>query len=236
MDADTLTARWASIESAVEEHAMFPPGALRVSWGAIATGRVEKVHRAAGVTGVGLLGCSQAEAWLAVTDDDPVDRVKGLTQFPLRGAWSSEKWLYQLLDLPWPIADRHWVLHTSSNAALARASGAWERSWSLAPEWLAQARSPAGAERWDAAVVTPTNEGSWLLVAVDSANTLALYQARVDLGGAVPADAAEAYAAATLADLYRTTTHDGQSMRTRYRAGCTPQPAPDGTPIPCFPG
>ena len=213
---------------------MFPPGALRVSWDAVAAGKVARVRQSAGVMGVGLLPCTLAEAWLAVTDDHPIDAVSGLTQIPLQGAWASEKWLYQLLDLPWPIADRHWVLHSTNNATLA-AHGAWERAWTLAADWLPKARAPVGAERWDAAVMTPVNQGSWLLVSVDANNTLGVYQARADLGGGVPEDAAEAYSAATLTDLFRATGRNAASMRTRYTTGCTPQPAPDGARIPCFP-
>lgn len=235
MDAEALAARWASVESAVAEHAKFPPGALRVSWESIAAGRVERVKRPVGVTGVGLLPVSRAEAWLAVTDDHPVDAVKGLTQIALAGGWASEKWLYQLLDLPWPVTDRHWVLHSTNNAALA-AYGPWERAWTLAPDWLDRARVRVGASTFDAAEAVPVNEGSWLLVPVGEHDTLAVYQARAALGGAVPEEAAEAWSAATIGDLFAATTRDARSMRTRYGPGCSPQPGADGAPIPCLDG
>jgi hypothetical protein len=235
VDAGTLAARWAGIESAVEEHARFPPGALSVSiWQDIAAGKVARPRRADGAVGVGLLACSRAEAWLAVTDDHPVDTVKGLTQVALAGAWAGEKWLYQLIDLPWPVTDRHWVLHSTNNVALATSTGVWERVWTLADDWLPRARPLVDPARFDAAVQVPRNEGSWLLVDLDATHTLGIYQAHAALGGAVPAEAAEAYTASTLDSLFATTTRDAVSMRSRYAAPCVTQPGGDGRPIPCF--
>lgn len=235
MDAAALASVWSKHEPAVVENARFPPRGLDSSvWRTVAAGRVARPKVEDGAMGVGLLACSRVEAWLAVTDDHPVDTVEGLTQVALQGAWGQDKHLYQLLDLPWPLADRHWVLASTTNRALAAASGAWERAWENAPDWLPRARDKVGAERFDAALGVPVNRGSWLLVEVDASHTLAVYQAVADLGGGVPPAAAEAYTSATIASYFTSTERDAVSMRTRYGPGCTPQPGGDGVPIPCF--
>lgn len=237
MDLATLVAAWTQVESAVEDLARFPPGALAVSeLEAAAAGRVARPRRADRVMGVGLLDLGLAEAWLAITDDQPVDTVEGLLQVPLDGAWGADKRLYQLLDLPWPFQDRHWVLDSRTNRALAARSGAWERAWTASPGDLPRARDRAGPERFDAALPVPVNEGAWLLVPVDAGHTLGVYQARVDLGGSLPAEAAERYTAVTLDRLFLSTERNGRSMRARYGPDCSPQPGGDGAPIPCFGG
>jgi len=234
MDATALAALWASVEGAVADHASWSPGALPAStWTEIATGKVVRARSPVGATGVGVLRCSLAEAWLAVTDDHPVQAVEGLQQVALSGRWASEKWLYQLIDLPWPVVDRHWVLHSRNNPRLA-GFGVWERAWTLAEDWLPRARAEVGAERFDAAQTVVVNDGSWMLVAIDAANTFGVYQARVDLGGALPSGATDAYTNATLGELFRSTEANAHSMRTRYRAPCDAQPGPDGRAIPCF--
>lgn len=235
MDAELLQRVWSENEPAVEELAQFPPRGLDASvWSQVAAGKVARPKVDTGAMGVGVLAVSRAEAWLAVTDDHPIDAVKGLTQVALQGAWATEKWLYQRIDLPWPLQDRHWVLHSTNNLALARASAAWERAWDSAPDWLPRAEPLAGSG-YAEAVTVPVNRGSWLLVALDDTHTLGVYRAQADLGGAVPEGAAEAYTASTLDELFRSTERNARSMRSRYGPGCTPQPGGDGQPLPCFP-
>lgn len=235
MDAAALQQLWTQTAPAVEELARFSPRGLDSSvWTQVAAGKIARPKVERGAMGVGLLACDRAAAWLAITDDHPVQEVDGLTQIALSGAWAGEKYLYQLLDLPWPFADRHWVLHGTTNLALAAASGVWERAWESAPDWLPKARDRVGADRFDAALPVPVNRGSWLLVDAGEGATLAVYRAEADLGGGVPEGAAEAYTSATLDGYYRATLRDAASMATRYGAGCTPQPGGDGAPLPCF--
>lgn len=237
LDAATLLTLWTGLEPAMVEHARFPPRGLDSSvWSTVAAGKVARPKVANGARGVGLLACSRAEAWLAVTDDHPVDVVAGLTQVAVRGAWATEKLLYQRLDLPWPFIDRHWVLHSVNNHALAQAAGVWERAWDSDPTALGGARALTDAAAFDAALPVPVNRGSWLLVTVDATHTLGVYTAEADLGGGVPASAAEAYTAATLDDLFRSTLADAIDLRHRYGPGCTAQPGGDGVVIPCFTG
>lgn len=237
LDAASLLALWSRLEPAVVEHARFPPSGLDSSlWQVVAAGKVAHPKAAVGARGVGILACSREAAWLAVTDDHPVDVVSGLSQVALRGAWASEKRLYQRLDLPWPFVDRHWVLHSTNNVALAQASGVWERAWENDVGALPAARALTDAAQFDAALPVPVNRGSWLLVALDATHTLGIYTAEADLGGGVPAAAAEAYTASTLDQLYASTLRDALDLRHRYGPGCVQQPGGDGLPIGCFDG
>lgn len=235
MELAVLTEAWEQVSTAVATHARWPPTGMAEALPGVAAGKVVKVRSGSGVAGVGLLAVSREAAWLAVTDDHPVDAVSGLTQVALRGAWGGDKLLYQRLDLPWPFQDRHWVLQSETNRALAGASPAWERAWRNAPESLPAARARTDAAGFDGALGVVENDGAWLLVPVGASATLAVYQARVDLGGSLPEGAAEAWSAATLDALFRSTTRDAASMTGRYGPGCTPQPGGDGRPIPCFP-
>lgn len=240
MTGADLAAQWAKVERVVEERAMFPLGPLSVlpaaGWERIARGEVVTLHPGAdAVAGVGVLDCPRAACWLSLTDDAPRDRVKGLTEIRLRGTWASPKAMYQHLDLPWPLTDRHWAIASVNNVALATASGVWERAWRLDAEGLSAARTKGDTERFDAALAVPVNEGSWMVHDLGDGRTLGIYQVRVDLGGAVPDEAARGYTATTLADLFEKTARNAEDMGTRYGPGCRPQPGGDGRPLPCFP-
>jgi hypothetical protein len=242
VDALELEALWSRIEPAVVELSSLPPRGLSSSiWASVAAGKVARLPAATGAAGVGLIAASKAAVWLSVTDDDPVDTVAGLHLLPLEGAWASEKFLYQLLDLPWPFQDRHWVAHGRNNLALSQRTGAWERSWNNAPERLPGVRerlASAGIDPalYDGAMAVPRNRGAWLLVEVAPRQTLGFYLVDVALGGGVPESAAEAYSASTIDTYFRSVEKNALSMPVRYGPGCRPQPAPDGTPIPCFGG
>lgn len=232
MTAAELAEVWSKLERVVEEQAVFPPGALGASvWDAVAAGKVATRKGEGRAVGVGVIDRPRERVWLSLTDDTPVHRVEGLTEARLEGAWAGPKVLYQLLDLPWPIQDRHWALKLWTNTKLALASGVWERAWTLAPERLAEGAAKVGA---DGAVPVERNDGGWLLVDLGAAGTLGVYQARVDLGGAVPEDAARAYASATMAENFELVERNADDVARRYGAGCVPQPGGDGKPIPCF--
>jgi hypothetical protein len=233
MTAAELAQAWANIERAVEASAMMPPGALDASvWDTVAEGKVAHEQSDRGVRGVGVIADSLPAVWLAITDDAPVDAVAELTQVAWAGAWASPKFLYQRLDLPWPFQDRHWVAQSHNNAKLA-ATGVWERWWDNAPTLLADARGRTDAAAFDAAIAVPENRGNWLLYALAPEQTLAIYQARVNLGGQLPTGAADQYAAVKLPKFYASVQSDARSMHHRYVRDCT-QPGADGATLPCF--
>ncbi len=235
--ADSFAAAWALVASALGEHAVNPPPPPTPAlWREVAAGRVGRVTSGTrGVTGFGYLAEPRERVWLSLTDDHLDDDVQGLDDVILDGGWASPKLLYQRLDLPWPVTDRHWVLRTANNAALARAAGVWERSWALDDTRLGEARARTDAAAFDAAITMRTNHGSWILLAHEG-GTLAVYEAWADLGGNVPAEAADAYSRSSLDGVFRGVAAHVADVVARYGPGCNPQPGADGAPIACFGG
>lgn len=238
MTGAALAAAWAAVAPSVATNATFPPPAFDARvWEEVAAGKVARrtiQGDPATVLGVGVLDTTREEAWLSITDDRLSAEIESLTEVALQGAWAAPKRLYQRLDLPWPINDRHWVIALSNNAPLAQASGVWERAWTLRGDLLADARGRTDAERFDASETVDVNEGGWLLVPLEDGDTLAVYQARATLGGAIPDGAVDSYTRSSMTGLFAGVERNAAKVRARYGAGCTPQPGADGAPIPCF--
>ena len=235
MDLATL---WEEVRPAVDIAARSAPGArLRgVDWSGVTRGQVWSA-RSDRVVGVGYWPVPRAQAWLAITDDAPADRTDGLTERRLRGAWSeSPKLLYERIDLPWPLQDRHFVIESRTNLSLAqRDRRVWERAWTLADAHLPSARTDADGAAYDASARVAANDGSWILVEVDPTHTLAIYSVRVDLGGNVPEGAVATWTASSVEELFASMRASASSAWTRYLARCATRPLPggDGAPLGC---
>ena len=226
-----------AVSTAVQALSFLPPPPLdRTVWAEVESAGLSR-RRVDGevqtAVGIAVWPCSQAAAWLGITDDHPVGKVSGLTEIVLSGAGGGPKLLYQYLDLPWPLQDRHWAIALENNLKLAQQTGVWERHWKLAPEALERAHPQMG-ERFEAALMTPVNEGGWLVVPVAAAETLVIYQSRASLGGGVPDGAVEGWAMSGLADVLRTFGENAARMQREYRAGCVEQMGGDGRKIGCF--
>jgi hypothetical protein len=233
---EALAAAFAVCADALPSKARFPPPTPPSTVLAdAAAGRVGKVDLpGGGVAGFAVLHATQALAWLSLTDDHLSDDVAGLTEVAMEGHGSEPKLLYQRLDLPWPVQDRHWILRMANGVGLARACGAWERSWEVDNTRLVEARAMTDAAAYDAAGLMAKNSGSWLLLPVTPGETFGIYQVWVDMGGNIPAEAAEMYARSSLASFVRGMEAHVEDVRLRYGPGCTPQVGGDGRPIPCL--
>lgn len=236
MDTAGLLALWTSVSANVSMMATVPPPAPTPALAAeVAAGRVARSPAASGgVAAWGILPVPQPLLWLALTDDRLSENVEALTERALEGSWASPKTLYQRLDLPWPFADRHWVLRCANNGPLARAAGVWERSWTVDAEALPRGRTEADAALFDASVALTVNRGAWLLVPVDAGSTLAVYQTWTEMGGGIPTEAADAWARSSVTGLYAGLRKHADAVRARYGPGCRRQPGADGALIPCF--
>lgn len=236
MEAAALAALWATVAGPIQAHAKLPPPTPSAAVLAeVSRGKVGRMKLPeAGVAAFGVLPASRELLWLSLTDDHLQDDVAELEERVLRGHWASPKTMYERIDLPWPFADRHWILVSENNGALAKASGVWERAWHVDNSELAAARAHTDPATFDAAQALPLSRGDWLLVTIDAGTTLAVYQSWTDLGGAIPAEAAASWARASLDDLYSSLLTHSTSVKRRYGPGCEPQPGPDGAPIPCF--
>lgn len=235
---ESLAAAWALVSAAITAEAVHPPPVPTTAvLKDAAAGRVGRISLGEnGVAGFAVLEASQAQVWLSLTDDRLSEDVAGLTEIAIEGSWSKPKVLYQRVDLPWPVDDRHWVLRLANNTGLAQACGVWERSWKLANDRLAESRERTDATAFDTSVTMSQNKGSWTLIPLDTGETFGVYQVWVDLGGNIPAEAAEAYTRSSLLGFVRGVEAHVPDIRARYGAGCTPQPGGDGMPIPCFGG
>jgi len=157
-----------------------------------------------------------------------------ITVWPFPGATQTTTTLYQHLHLPFPIADRHWVIRIGSNTRLYEESKhqAWERSWELDPRGPAVlAELPSSMrEAASGAIWTPQVKGGWLLVAVGW-GTLAFYQLDTDIGGWIPEGLVGRYAESTLKSLFAKTGTLADRAAAHYSAGHFPIYAPDGVAI-----
>ena len=107
---------------------------------------------------------------------------------------------YGLLDLPWPLSDRHWLLNVWNNHTLAAATNnrAWEHPWELIPNGPAKVRPHLVAGRaphipmdeFEDAIYTPMNQGAWVILELEAVNSqprsLLLYHAMTKIGGSLP--------------------------------------------------
>ena len=102
---------------------------------------------------------------------------------------------YQFVNLPWPIADRHWTIRSQARTGVAETTGAWwEHGWTLAERGLERARDrvEAGtaadltARQFERAVYLPMNDGGWLMARLPDGGTLVAVHATAELGGGLP--------------------------------------------------
>lgn len=236
MDAAALASAWDAIAPEVARLAAVPPAPIPAeAFRAAATGEIHARTTsppARRVQAVGVLPVDRALAWLSITDDRLDEHVSGLDEVALQGRWTDEKLLYQRIDLPWPLQDRHWVIQLRNNEALAAATGAWERSWGPANARLGEARARTDAAAFDAALRVDENLGSWILVPVEGA-TLAVYQAQVSLGGSIPDGALASYVRSQVQETFRGVGENARALAGRYGPGCAVQRGGDATAIPC---
>ncbi|MBK1879464.1 hypothetical protein [Pelagicoccus mobilis] len=152
----------------------------------------EFFHRVAGFY---IVERSQRDVWLAAIDPHlwQNDLNTGYRIFS-DGKGGCRR--YQHLALPWPIADRHWVIDLSLGVELAEASNGtvWEYSWNLAPDGEAIAQEIVGDGKvaglclkdLEGAIFLPLDFGGWIAVALSPTRTLLIYHVATDVGGRIP--------------------------------------------------
>mgnify|MGYP000548107045 CR=1 FL=1 len=150
--------------------------------------------KASSATGMLLTSVPRESLWLA-TQDLHASVDPDLTEFIVKPLSDDAAWWYGYWDLPRPVRDRQWVVHSYNNHALAAATDgqAWEHVWSLVPDGLDHVRAMLGdgekkgidAADVDHAIFTPHNEGSWTMLTVGD-QTLLAYQASSVVGGSIP--------------------------------------------------
>jgi hypothetical protein len=164
--------------------------------------------------------------WIAINDGphDPPSRVS-LTRLP---AQMPMRRAYMLLDLPFPLADRQWVVDVRTNTALHAATGGaiWQRQWDLGDPALAPSPDPK-------AIWIDENRGSWTLLGTEQ-GTLVLFSVRSVMGGAVPASIAQSWAVSTLKSAMGKLAERSLSIPAHYTPEHERALTPSGEEIPSW--
>ncbi len=239
--AKELDAVWQKYCGAATQHTQVPlPLTTESDWERLAKGEtVTRRFRVPGtpadrVLAMRYIDQAPASIWVAILDGEHGSLSSDLVEWELPGATPTSKVLYQHLDLPFPVDNRHWIIHAVSNGPLYRATGrtAWERGWQLDPGGESSlARLPAALQaRGDGAIWTPANSGAWLLLSVGW-GTLAVYQLETNIGGWLPEDLVTRFVLSSLTDLIETTEKLADRTPSHYRSGHDPIYRPDGSVI-----
>ena len=200
-------------------------------------GEPRESHR---VVAFHLVEAPMVRVWLAVLDphfpaDDRVTEV--FVEHDDRGNGT----LYQFMDLPWPVRNRHWVIRVRKGIDVAAGSQGriWQHSWNLiehgeeiAYEVVAAGRAEGvDLDEAKGARYLEANIGAWALFALDENLTLMTFQATVELGGWIPDRLAARFAAGSLEKLCRTVAANSATMPEHYDVHHAPIYGGDGLPI-----
>lgn len=164
------------------------------------------------IVGVGVYGFKIIEAprlpiWLAVMGGNDERDYRLKTAMLSRGDAGSYT-RYQYINLPWPVRDRHYVIHCTKIPQVAAASRGliWEHRWQLQDDGeallhnaLLQQRVPELAvEDVRDAIYLQENRGAWTMFDLGEQRTLVVAYVNADLGGRFPASVVRHFARSRL--------------------------------------
>lgn len=164
------------------------------------------------VTGYIVIREPRVRVWLASLDPS-FQASSMLTEVRLSYDEAGGSQWYQHLSLPWPIADRHWVIDLGKRVELCEATEGliWEQHWWLAENGPEIARRAVAAgragdltlESIENAIYLPANDGAWILFAVTEDVTFLAYRVTSVVGGGIPDSWITTFAMAQLEGLLR---------------------------------
>lgn len=164
--------------------------------------------------------------WVSIQDarHDP-DAANPISSVWLPGGTPTSQDVYMTMQLPWPLTDRQWVCALRSDPALYAATGgkAWRRSWTVGDPKLVTAADPDAM--WVSQAI-----GSWVLVPIGT-STLAVFETRTVLGGAIPEPIAQGWAVRALDSSLKLVAARAARMPGHYDATHPTLHRPDGTPL-----
>ncbi len=148
------------------------------------------------VTAYVVVPSERLRVWVATLGSNE-RHAQRLTEHPVSFDQTGGAVWYQYLALPWPFADRHWLIRTKKNKGLAEETDdlVWEHYWQLATddlgvvrENLASTRESSGisAEQFAKALYLKVNQGGWVMMPVGTDQTLVSVYATAELGGRLP--------------------------------------------------
>jgi hypothetical protein len=232
-DAAALAQGWEQWRTALDGSARHPLHLDDESWQRIARGEIAKRRdRLDGtdrVIGVAWVGAGVEAVWVAMYDGHG-QYADNVVYEELPGSTFESRYVYQRIDLPWPFADRQWVIRVEDNPRLRVATGGqvWERTWDLSDRRGAAAEDPRS-------VWLDVNEGGWLL-APAAGGTLLVYHVRTSIGGIVPDEAALRWSFSQLDGMLGKIVERTGWVRGHYIGAHEPVRRPDGAPIQTFAG
>ena len=166
--------------------------------------------------GIGLKIIQQPrnQLWVGAVDDHMSSKAAA-SELELPRAGPGSRW-YQRLWLPWPFAQRHWVIDVNDTHTLARETSgrAWEHYWSLTPngESLATALIASGAvdgvssKDAEGFVYTPVNKGAYFGIVLENNRTLWGFHATTVVGGNISDRLIADFTMMQLKGLFKTTS------------------------------
>lgn len=180
--------------------------------------------------GIAWTPTSREAVWVAIIDDIHDTMVSSLSEKRLGQSKLDQKLLYQHLSLPWPVANRQWVIKIWNNAPLAAATNneVWERPWDLADPGLMD--QPDTTAVW-----VPMTNGSWFLMPVAN-GTLVIYTARTNIGGAIPDELVTQWALSTLDEMIGHMLDRATTIHQHYGVEHEPIIGGNNNAIPAFVG
>jgi len=179
--------------------------------------------------------------WLAICDRDHHEEfMPHISEGVCLEDFGDSRLVYQYLVLP-GVRDRHWVIRTRTNGPMWLASNrtVWESSWELEPDadtligqYLESgAIEKVTAEQTEAAIVTPRNDGCWLLVDLPDGRCFVAYQDLSDIGGKVPAWLVNELGPSGLVSLVKKVAQRAASIEQFFSDTRPPPAAPDGSEV-----
>ena len=136
---------------------------------------------------------------------------------------------YQLIDLPWPVRSRHWVIRVGPGLAIAKATEGrvWEQSWGLEPGGEEIAFDAVGRgivpdidlDEARGARYMIANTGAWAMFDLGAEGTLVAYQVTLVLGGWLPESLAARFAKGELKSVLETVARNTTEVAQVYDPG-----------------
>ncbi len=180
------------------------------------------------------------DLWLGSLDPD-FDIVKNVRTYIFPTPPDAVTRWYGLVDLPRPFSDRHFLITTVLNKAIAVSSGGriWERAWRLEPDGVGTILPLVAAGHVEGvttamlekAIYTPVNRGSWFFVQLDETHVLVGYTCATVIGGDIPDGLVTQHVLAGLDELLTTVVARAREMDTHYAGAHPLLVGGDGNPI-----
>lgn len=180
--------------------------------------------------------------WVAAIDPHFLGNDR-LSEARLSSTGSTDIW-YQLMDPPWPVKNRHWVIRVDKPAEVSEKThgDVWEQSWNLvddgpriAMEATAAGRVPdVPLERAQKSRYLEENVGSWTIFRVSDNLTLIGYQLTIVMGGWVPERLTRTFAMGALEDLMKSVDKAAATIMEHYDSAHEPIWGGNGRPVPPF--